>query len=481
MEQPILGLTNIPQDIHLTLSSGTLTLKAGSKVYFPNGVGVFDEVTINSDISFTLSVNRTWFLYYVPANNTLTIREPSNSFSGTTPPTAYHYMFWYDTANNLIKNTADYGSTWFGKFSFPLAIITVSGGAISSIDMVFNGFGYIGSTRFILPGVEGFYPNGFDGLTRKFTSRKNNNVVIGTDVSPYTNAISVLNYSVGRWEDFSVVEKLPNVSDMVLFKRYYSKADNKVFRTEDGSTIIQDIGIPYAYYTTDSSSPYNVSYFQIKTPFLSLQFDEISDYSKYLSNLLIIQYNDKPKATNTIKSIGQMFPIDLMLSVRDGFDIDTATGKQLDILSKYIVADRNYTDSNNNPAVLTDEEFRILLKLKIIVNCGTSSLYGLETSLYDFFNNGIRVVEDKDAYGNQTMSITYYIRSDWANIGLAAIQQDILPHPMGVGFNYNLAAQVKYFGFIEYTDLSHQYSTGFRDYNDPTKQGEMYSYDKVIG
>ena len=38
-------LTEIPQDITLELNNGTLTLKAGSKVYVPNGSGVFDVVT----------------------------------------------------------------------------------------------------------------------------------------------------------------------------------------------------------------------------------------------------------------------------------------------------------------------------------------------------------------------------------------------------------------------------------------------------
>jgi hypothetical protein len=204
------------------------------------------------------------------------------------------------------------------------------------------------------------------------------------------------------------------------------------------------------------------------------------DYGKYLSNLLIIQYNSKPRASATIQSIAKMFPDDLILSVRDGFDLETATGKQLDILAKYIGADRGYTDNNNQKAVLTDDEFRILLKLNIIVNTGTGTLYGLETNLYNLFGTGIRVVEGKDGNGNPNMTLTYYIRSDWENVGLAAVQQKILPHPTGVGYTYNLAALTKYFGFIEYTDTSHPFTTGFRDYNDPTKDGEMYSYDKVI-
>lgn len=36
-------ILEIPQDIKLELNNGTLTLKAGSKVYVPNGPGVFNK------------------------------------------------------------------------------------------------------------------------------------------------------------------------------------------------------------------------------------------------------------------------------------------------------------------------------------------------------------------------------------------------------------------------------------------------------
>ena len=207
------------------------------------------------------------------------------------------------------------------------------------------------------------------------------------------------------------------------------------------------------------------------------------DYGEYLSNLLIIQYNGKPKAKATIKALAKMFPTDFIFSIRDGFNLieaPIASGEQLDILAKYIGVSRGYTNSDNQKAVLTNEEFLLLIRLKIIVNNGIGTLYGLETNLYRFFGTGIRVVETKDSGGNPNMGLTYYIRSDWVNVGLAAIQQGILPHPTGVGYNYNLSAVTKYFGFIEYNDLTHQYSTGFRDYDNPDKSGEMYSYDKVI-
>lgn len=474
-QQPILGVTNIPQDIKLELNNGTLTLKSGSIITYPNG----NQYQTTSDITYTTSLNRTWMVFYY--NGVLHIREPSNCFSGSTAPTDYKYMFWYDTTNNIIKLTGDYGATWSGNFSFPIAIITASNGAISSIDKVFNGFGYIGSSIFVLPYVEGYYPNGYDGFTPKFGTRKLNSLTVYTITSALSNRIMAISSSstIYPWGgDLESVNKLPSADIAVAGKRYYNKSDNYVY-VFNGSVFNKLYDVPFAYCTTTGLDR-KVSLFNVVNPFLSVDFWDISDYSKYLANLLIIQYNSKPRATMTIQSLGRMFPVDLLLSVRDGFNIDTATGDALDILAKYIGVSRGYTNSDNNSALLTDEEFRVLLKLKIIVNNGTGTLYGLETNLYNLFGTGIRVVEDKDAGGNQVMSLTYYIRSDWVNVGLAAVQQDVLPHPTGVGYGYNLAAQVKYFGFVDYLDQNHPYSTGFRDYNNPTKQGEMFAYDKVI-
>ena len=55
-------IVEIPQDIKLELSSGTLTLKSGSKVYVPNGVGVFNTVTTTADMSKTYSTDGTYML-----------------------------------------------------------------------------------------------------------------------------------------------------------------------------------------------------------------------------------------------------------------------------------------------------------------------------------------------------------------------------------------------------------------------------------
>lgn len=161
-------ITYIPQDINLELNNGTLTIKAGSKVYVPNGSGIFDTVTTNADASTTRTDSNKCMAWYNKGNGSIQVFPIQLFYSGPTAPTQYQYMFWYDTTENKCKVTADSGSTWGENRSFPLCIVSTDGTKISSIDQVFNGFGYIGSTVFALPGVRGLVPNGrnIDGTLR---------------------------------------------------------------------------------------------------------------------------------------------------------------------------------------------------------------------------------------------------------------------------------------------------------------------------
>lgn len=155
-------ITNIPQDIKLELNNGTLTLKAGSKVYVPNGAGVFDEVVIAGDLSVTPTWlnNNTGVVFYYLAENRITATETSYCVSGSTEPTYLDGGCWYDTTNNKIKKGTSSSWTDTQKISLPIAVVKSSSNSITSIDQTFNGFGYIGSTVFALPGVKGLIPNG---------------------------------------------------------------------------------------------------------------------------------------------------------------------------------------------------------------------------------------------------------------------------------------------------------------------------------
>ena len=150
-------ITYIPQDIQLELNSGTLTLKAGSKVYVPNGSGVFDTITIANDLTMISDTNGIMHVF-INQNGTLLFGE-YNQESGTGTP-ANTWTTYYNTNDNKVYRYTTSTTTPSYQASLPIAKITVSNGAISSIDYVFNGFGYIGSTVFVLPGVKGLGPNG---------------------------------------------------------------------------------------------------------------------------------------------------------------------------------------------------------------------------------------------------------------------------------------------------------------------------------
>ena len=175
-------ITDIQQDIKLELSNGTLTLKEGSQVYKPNGSNVFDIINITSDKTLTATTNGT-YLVCVYDDSSLSLAYSSHS--GTSAPeTLSNGLVWYDLTNNKIKRY--WGSSWQNALlSLPIAQITVSNNTISSIDKTFNGFGYIGSTIYILPGVKGLIPNG-----RNSDGTLKNTVMNNTSVHTVTKTVA---------------------------------------------------------------------------------------------------------------------------------------------------------------------------------------------------------------------------------------------------------------------------------------------------
>ena len=154
-------LLEVPQNIKLELNNGTLTLKAGSKVIVPNGAGVFEEVTITKDLSTTGYHDGKIIVFAqlnsVGGNNIIGITEAlvSNCTSGSTNPT--NGIYYNISSNTICRYTNSVADL---QFALPLAICTRTSGVITSIDQVFNGMGYIGSTVWVDKGVKGLIPNG---------------------------------------------------------------------------------------------------------------------------------------------------------------------------------------------------------------------------------------------------------------------------------------------------------------------------------
>lgn len=212
-------ITYIPQDIKLELNNGTLTLKAGSKVYVPNSPGVFDEVVIANDLTTTDTNNTQFMVFY--RNGVFERMRLDKCFSGASEPTGFGTSaVWYDTTNNTIKRTTNSGSTWVTDASFPLAICTSSDGVITSIDQVFNGFGYIGNTAFALPGVKGIGPYG----------RNTDGTLVGRDFA-LTEVLTATSTTHGIHYLTIVGVGYPPLSLMIdkQEKLYYSEIENYIY------------------------------------------------------------------------------------------------------------------------------------------------------------------------------------------------------------------------------------------------------------
>ena len=162
----------IPQNINLELNNGTLTLKAGSKTYMPRSGGGFDELVTTRDLTYSHPNNGEYLIFIDSRDRWISLMQTVYCFSGTTEPEKTGYKVWYDTGTNIINfyNADNVAS----KQSFPIAKITVSGGQISSIDAVFNGFGFIGSLVFSFPGLKVAVPNGRnpDGTLNNLTTEQ---------------------------------------------------------------------------------------------------------------------------------------------------------------------------------------------------------------------------------------------------------------------------------------------------------------------
>ena len=140
-------------------------------------------------------------------DNTVTFKSQarigSNVYSGETAPTSFleKVALWYDTKNNYVKYTNDSGTNWYNA-SLPLLIgsplNTVSetqpiAGWVNSATQVFNGFGFIGSCTFILPGIKIQIPDGFnnDGTLKS-------KIVTHDELTIDNSSINITTISVGE-------------------------------------------------------------------------------------------------------------------------------------------------------------------------------------------------------------------------------------------------------------------------------------------
>lgn len=198
---------------------------------------------------------------------------------------------------------------------------------------------------------------------------------------------------------------------------------------------------------------------------------------KYYANLLIIQYNGKPKAKATIELFTKMIygvsDTPLLLQIQNAFDWKTAVGNQLDIIGKWVGVTRFYkgtlfwgdtflsypnandlvptdktdafqhgysdysTFDTNTGHVLTyenlgfveqslgDEDYRTVIGLKIIKNSINHTAKNIDDAIWEYFNHTVYTTWED-------MKIIYHYPASMNTVMEVCNSKNVLPAPTGI-------------------------------------------------
>lgn len=247
-----------------------LTILQGSVYYVPQGFeadGVtrkFTERTMNNDntcadIFWSDNASFEEFVFLCFKDNTAILsssaRAGSNITSGDTAPTTFleQRALWYDTKNNYIKFTEDSGATWY-NCSLPF----LKGSPRNTIDethpiagwvngptQVFNGFGYIGSTIFGLPGIKCLVGNGrnHDGSCITKIEESTKVSIYTIDTTRTNNKIVLFNGNMG-----------------VRAHLWFDEQANMCYNDATGISAYQPTAI-LGCFSTETTSPWNITSF----------------------------------------------------------------------------------------------------------------------------------------------------------------------------------------------------------------------------
>ena len=261
-------LLSVPQDINLSVSNGTVTLAAGSKVWFPYGTSaptLSVGSSLNGGVVSAISWNNNKLFYQVRYDTAITqtdfgsatnnifigVRDSSHLeygvirslFSGTTPTDGV----FYNTSTNTISYYQS-GSLLRSNLSLPIAFGHRTSGTVDSIDQILNGMSYCGSVVFAFPGLKGLLPNGRNSDGSLKSNEYNITYMQLTDVGVQRNSRT------------SILLGANTIESLTAYK--YDLASNYNKNTLTNSITSKGLA---AFITTDTASPYNITSLKMKT------------------------------------------------------------------------------------------------------------------------------------------------------------------------------------------------------------------------
>lgn len=172
------------------------------------------------------------------------------------------------------------------------------------------------------------------------------------------------------------------------------------------------------------------------------------------ANLLRYQYVNKPKAKAEIelrlKDLSRIFNI--VQEFINKFDVDTATGDQLTKIGKIVGRDRIVEYPGATVTITDDDDYRKIVKAKIISNVTTSRMYNIDLDKINFFDAYVRIFEGH-GYATDNQNMTYSIVVDSTQVTQADVEllyyAQVLPKPQGVRLRRVVGYDpgIVYFGF----------------------------------
>lgn len=197
--------------------------------------------------------------------------------------------------------------------------------------------------------------------------------------------------------------------------------------------------------------------------------------------MLIWQYRGKPKANATVKTIGDEVAkvYRSAVDVGDILNIDKARGFALDLVGYHVGVNRSlasfiprkffgfaktgqlgfnegkfyrYGESTGESTRLGDEDFRFMIKAKILKNYQIGAIEDITNSVSFLFGRDARIIDNYDM--TMTAIIPSTVMTPFKKYAIENL--DILVRPVGVMYKYVIIEPAKYFGFYE-----DRYASGF--------------------
>ena len=238
-------ITEIPQDIKLELNNGTLTLAQGCKGYMGDGT----VITTTGTPTIKNNGDAQMFLHITSGGSGLYAGYMTGGTVSERPSSPISYASYYNTSTQKCEYYN--GSSWF-EVSLPIAIVTRGADGFTSIDQVFNGFGYIGSTVFALPGVKCLIPDGrnSDGSLKNFKAE-----ISTVKVSANT----------GSARDIFVIDKYNNINRIPSSAYRFDIENNKFINISDGAD---------RFFCICGTTTGDITSFHPKAPFRAVDYND---------------------------------------------------------------------------------------------------------------------------------------------------------------------------------------------------------------